>query len=259
MAELAIGAAALAGLFNNAVDCFEFIQLGRAFGKNFQTSQLKLDNARLRLSRWGKSMDLDQDIGDIASLQGRLEPAADVKQAEDLLGQIITLFADAEGVSKKYRSRTAPQDAGSLAVHNPRTDLDPVIATLHQKMRTMSIERQNRSSVLQKTQWALYQEKHFRRLIENVTGLVDDLVELFPAAEQTQRDLCDAEVSNIGEGEGLSILKEIAAAQDELLDQAIGKASNGKGGSYHAFFSGDYNSGLQLSHNSGTITFGRGG
>jgi hypothetical protein len=32
---LAVGIIALAGLFNDAVDCFEYVQLGRNFGKNF--------------------------------------------------------------------------------------------------------------------------------------------------------------------------------------------------------------------------------
>ena len=53
-ASLATGVLALAGLFNNAVECFEFIQLGRNFGGDFQTSLLKLDDVRLRLSRWGE-------------------------------------------------------------------------------------------------------------------------------------------------------------------------------------------------------------
>jgi hypothetical protein len=48
---LTVGVIALAGLFNNAVDSFEYIQLRRNFGEDFQTSLLKLDNARLRLSR----------------------------------------------------------------------------------------------------------------------------------------------------------------------------------------------------------------
>ena len=61
-AGLVVGVVALAGLFNNTVECFEFVQLGRTFEKDFQTSQLKLDSARLRLSRWGKSLDLDEDI-----------------------------------------------------------------------------------------------------------------------------------------------------------------------------------------------------
>jgi Skp family chaperone for outer membrane proteins len=70
MAEAAglVGVVDLAGLFNNTVKCFEFVQLGRTFGEDFQTSQLKLDNARLRLSRWDKSLSLDEDVQDTASL-----------------------------------------------------------------------------------------------------------------------------------------------------------------------------------------------
>ncbi|KAF2022631.1 small s protein [Setomelanomma holmii] len=248
-AGLVVGVVALAGLFNNTVECFEFVQLGRAFGKNFQTSQLKLDNARLRLSRWGKSLGLDGDVRDTVSLQGRFESEANVKHAEALLGQIVELFAEAEGVSNRYKSRTAPQD-GSLVVYDPQTDLDPAVAKLHDKMRQLAVERQNQSGVRQKAKWALYQEKQFIRLIEDITELVNDLDNLFPAAQQSQRDLCDIEVSTIGEGEGVSVLREIAAAQDKLLGQAITKATEDNGRSHHIVFSGSGNTGLQLGHNS---------
>jgi hypothetical protein len=259
-AGLVVGVVALAGLFNNTVECFEFVQLGRTFGKSFQTSQLKLDNARLRLSRWGKSLDLDDDVRDTVSLQGRFGSAANVKHAEALLGQIVELFAEAEGVSNKYKSRTEPQD-GSLVVYNPQTDLDPAMAKLHEKMRQLAIERQNRSDVRQKAKWALYQEKQFRRLIEDITELVSDLDDLFPATQQSQRDLCDIEVSTIGEGEGMSALREIAANQDKLLEQAITKATENAERSHHIVFSGSGNTGLQLGHSSGTMSgfsFGRG-
>jgi len=70
-AGFVVGIVALAGLFNNTVECFEFVQLSRTFRRDFQTSQLKLDSARLCLSRWGKSLDLDEDVRDTTSLQGR--------------------------------------------------------------------------------------------------------------------------------------------------------------------------------------------
>ncbi|KAF3029617.1 hypothetical protein E8E12_000606 [Didymella heteroderae] len=259
-AGLVVGVVALAGLFNNTVDCFEFVQLGRSFGKDFQTSQLKLDNARLRLSRWGKSLSLDEDVRATTSLQGRFGSEANVEHAEGLLGQMVELFAEAEGVSNKYKSRMQPQD-NSPAIYDPATDLDPAMATLHEKMRQLAIERQSRSGVRQKAKWALYQEKQFRRLIEDITELVDSLVELFPATQQTQRELCDREVSAIGESEGIAVLKEIAAAQDRLLEQAIAKATAGADKSHHIVFSGSGNTGLQLGHNSGTMsgfTIGRG-
>ncbi|KAL5392166.1 hypothetical protein DPSP01_000686 [Paraphaeosphaeria sporulosa] len=260
-AGLVVGVVALAGLFNNTVECFEFVQLGRTFGKDFQTSQLKLDNARLRLSRWGKSLDLDEDVRTTTSLQGRFGSESTIKHAEALLGQIVELFAGAEGVSNSYKNRTAPQD-DSLAVYNPQTDLDPAMAKLHDKMRQLAIERQNRSGIRQKAKWALYQEKHFRRLIEDITELVDSLVELFPATQQAQRELCDTEVSAIGESEAISVLKEIAAAQDQFLEQAITKTTDGADKSHHIIFSGSGNTGLQIGHNSGTMsgfTFGKGG
>jgi WD40 repeat protein len=238
-ASLVIDVVAIAGLFNNTVECFEFVQLGRTFGKSFQTRQLKLDNARLRLSRWGKSLDLDDDARATVSLQGRFGSAANFKHAEALLGQIVELFAEAEGVSNKYKSKTKPQD-GSLVVYDPQTDLDPVMAKLHEKMRQLAIERQNRSGVRQKAKWALYQEKQFRRLIEDITELVNDLDDLFPATQQSRRDLCDIEVSTIGEGEGMSVLREIAADQDKLLEQVITKAME--------------NTGLQPGHNLGTMS-----
>jgi hypothetical protein len=259
-AGLVVGVVALAGLFNNTVECFEFVQLGRTFGKSFQTSQLKLDNARLRLSRWGKSLSLDEDVRDTVSLQGRFGSEANAKHAGALLGQIVELFAEAEGVSNRYTSRTEPHDS-SLVVYDPQTDMDPAMAKLHQKMRRLAIERQDRSGVRQRAKWALYQEKHFRRLIEDINELVNDLDDLFPAAQQPQRDLCDIEVSTIGEGEGISILREIAAAQDKLLEQAITKATENGGKSHHIVFSGSGNTGLQLGHNSGTMsgfTIGRG-
>jgi hypothetical protein len=252
-AGLVVGVVALAGLFNNTVECFEFVQLGRAFGKDFQTSQLKLDNARLRLSRWGKSLSLEDDVRDTVSLQQRFGSEANVKHAEALLGQIVELFADAEGVSNKYRSRAEPQD-GSLAVYDPQSDMDPAMAKLHEKMRQLAIERQNRSGVRHKAKWALYQEKQFRRLIEDITELVSDLDDLFPVTQQSQRDLCDIEVSIIGEGEGMSVLREIAADQDKLLEQAITKATENTGRSHHIVFSGGGNTGLQLGHNSGTMS-----
>ena len=74
-ASFAVGLIALAGLFNNAVDCFEYVQLGRRFGADFQTSLLKLDNARLRLSRWGQAVGLSGDLGNVQSL-----PEATVQQ-----------------------------------------------------------------------------------------------------------------------------------------------------------------------------------
>lgn len=45
------GALSVAALFNDCVECFEYIQLGRHFGRDYETYQLKLDIAMTRLAR----------------------------------------------------------------------------------------------------------------------------------------------------------------------------------------------------------------
>jgi hypothetical protein len=60
MAEAAGLVFAVLGAFNDAVQCFEYIQLARNFDRDFQTATLKLAISKLRLSRWGQSVGLDQ-------------------------------------------------------------------------------------------------------------------------------------------------------------------------------------------------------
>lgn len=248
-AGLTVGVFALAGLFNNAVDCFEYVQLGRNLGKDFQTSLLKLDNARLRLSRWGEAVRLSSEVAEVQSLESTALPAEYVPAAERLLGQILELFADAEGVSAKFKSRAVVGDS-SLMILDTQTDLDPVHRTLHEKMRDLSIRRQNKTPLRQKVKWALHEKKHFERMIEDIIELVNALVETFPAVRQTQRDLCTVEVSEIGTNESLPVLENIAASQDQDLQAAISEVlkSNVSICSKTMFSNGSLSSGRRDQH-----------
>ncbi|KAL8695673.1 MAG: hypothetical protein Q9201_007989 [Fulgogasparrea decipioides] len=94
-----------------------------------------------------------------------------------MLGQILELFADAEGISAKFKSRGGRAEQ-ELLVHDTQTDLEPAALSLHNKMRDLSIKRQNQTPLRQKAKCALYEEKHFKRLIEDITSLVNDLIEI---------------------------------------------------------------------------------
>ena len=227
-AGLAVGVVALAGLFNNAVDCFEYVQLGKSLGKDFQTSTLKLDVARLRLSRWGEALGLSGDVTDVSSLGTTRLSAEDVPKAESLLGQILALFADAEEMSGKYKSRAAAGDA-SLAVLDVQAEMDTLHRSLHEKMRGLSIRRQNKTPLRQKAKWALYEKKQYDRLVADVIELVNALVEMFPALRPEQQELCKAEVSDINGKDELPVLGTIVASQDHDLYAAILEAMKKSG------------------------------
>ncbi|KAL8873244.1 MAG: hypothetical protein Q9198_007057 [Flavoplaca austrocitrina] len=253
-AGLAVGVLAIAGLFNNAVDCFEYVQIGRNFGQRYQTGLLILDGARLRLSRWGQSVGLSHELKDTQSLSQALESAQEVNQAEQILSQILELFADAEGISAKFQTR-AGRSQQELLIHDAQVGLEPAALTLHNKMRDLSIKRQNQTPLRQKAKWALYEEKHFKRLIEDITSLVNDLIELFPAAQESQKKLCTAEVAEMNAKGNFPMLETVAKSQDKLLEEAIVEAMKQHSpAAPNVTFSGSHNSGFQLANNIGSIS-----
>jgi hypothetical protein len=57
------------------------------------------------------------------------------------------------------------------------------------------------------------------------TNLVDGVVDLFPAAQAAQKELCEAETSVLSQSAEVELLKQIAAQQDEVLEAALKKSN----------------------------------
>lgn len=211
----------LAGLLNNAIDWFEYIQLAQNFGTTFQSSLLKLDIERLRLSRWGKAMGINSDVDHTQSLEGTSISEHEMKKAEQLLGMIIKLLEDAREVSEKF-VRNLRHSEEALQVGDAQAELEPIAFSLHNKMRNLCLRRQSRTGLQRKIKWALYEERHFRKLISDVGDLINNLVTLFPSIHPAQQRLCEAEVNELGTDEkALVILRDAAAEHDTDLEAAI--------------------------------------
>ena len=122
--------ASLASIFQSAVHCFEYVQLGKSIGVDVGTCCLKLDNTQLQLTRWGEAVGLGTDTRSVVSLEGTTVREEDVKKAETLLGHIIEVFKRAERISSTYRagqpfSRTEDSNAA----------LSGAEASLYQRIR----------------------------------------------------------------------------------------------------------------------------
>jgi Prion-inhibition and propagation len=219
---LIVGGVGLASLFTTCIDCFEYVQLGRQFGTNYQRSLLKLDIVKLRLSRWADAVNDSQQHYNVA-----IGSTSEASKVQEILSEIIELFANAEKVSAKYKMKAKP---GDLVAYNADADLEPDLRSMHNKMRELAIKRQKRSSFAQKAAWALYEEKHFHRLIEDVTTLVDGLVELFPATRGRLQQLSLEEAQEIEEEPCLVILEEATGDIDPLLQTSVQQALIGREG-----------------------------
>jgi hypothetical protein len=261
-AGLAVGVFALLGLFNNAVDCFNYVQAGRDLGASYVTCQIKLSNAQLRFTRWGEAVGLPCDVKHESQLDHDTHAQnfdeAKVRKAKTRIPHIIQLFAEAEGVSRKYKPHGSVPDAG---VHS---EDDRKALELAEQVRNMSLERKNKNSLLHKASWALYRADAFKDLLSDVADEVNNLEELFPAVETTRQQLANKEVDSLSTSTQLALLKDSAASeevQDQLLaaalDRKLAQAIGGSTTIYNSTF-GDNNMGFQSGHVSGgTFTFGK--
>jgi hypothetical protein len=90
--------------------------------------------------------------------------------------QILTLSADTEDISRKYRlTAKAGENIDLLSA----TDIDPT-HSLENRIKQLAIRRQKGGgSYLKRTSWALYHRAEFQRLINSVVVLIDHIEKLF--------------------------------------------------------------------------------
>ncbi len=221
-AGLAIGVAGLTGVFTSCIDCFEYVQLGRQFGQDYGKCLLQLDTAKLRMSRWGAAIGLGPEM----NLKQKISVSdKEFTLAQSLLEQILEGFMDAERISERFKKHTSMQNASSeeLLVYDTNTDLNLDYQRLHVTMRELATKRQKGTSLRKKAAWALYEKKRFDGMIEDVTGFISELVDLFPATQEYQKALCKTEVSAIRETQSLSLLNDVACGDDRILAAEVQK------------------------------------
>ncbi|KAI2780572.1 hypothetical protein F4815DRAFT_445164 [Daldinia loculata] len=172
---------------------------------------------RLRLSRWADSINQSDSRISVQSEE-------EIDKVKSVLGQIIYLFEETEKKSAKFKGMKI--DITSVPAGGyPDADIE----SLHQKMKSLALKRQKRSSFAQKASWALYEEKYFKRLIEDLEPLVKDLVEMFPAVKEQQRQLSIEEAQELQAERGINALQEANDGEDELLRESIAQAMAGQG------------------------------
>ncbi|KAL9624203.1 MAG: hypothetical protein Q9160_001450 [Pyrenula sp. 1 TL-2023] len=245
------------GAFNNAIQCFNYVHLAKTFDRDTQTTQLKLDVAKLRLSRWGRSVGLDEVNETRPSLPPGLSSSAnELERAKKLLEHIYRLFEDAETQSRKL---LANDDRVMTGSGTPSTELVQPTASLHDKLNKLSLRNFKPKHAWARAKWALHSEQHVRKLIVDVTEAVKDLVELFPAGQTVQEQLIEEEGRELASDENVARLQPLLAEQDPELNAAVKTSRELVSQVYNTDFTNSTNyGGLQQGHNSGhqTNTFG---
>jgi len=227
-------ATAVSGTFTSIVQCLEYVELGRNFGKDFNKSQVKLEALKLRLSRWGTSVGILVNSSSV-QIPSLSTSAQEVEQVEELLAVILDDIQTVQHKSSRYAGLPSSRqgDKQALKVFDVN-DLDPMHALVVQKAAATFKKRVRQVGWGKKTKWAVFEKKQFDSLLSDISENTSNLEQLFPASRKAQMQLSSIEVEEIrgadaGDGEQtLAVLGEAIGRDsehgDKFLEQAIDEA-----------------------------------
>ncbi|KAF4333465.1 HETS protein [Fusarium beomiforme] len=201
------GAISIAALFNNCIDCFDYIQIARDFGQDFPTYQLRLDIAKCRLTRWGAAIDINNDPR-FASV----DPT--VSLAQDTLRAIVERLETAYKASLLYQMTSKEHD---MTIGTEK-DLDIVSKRLHNRFRGLTAQRINRVGLIKKAYWAVYDKKNMGKMIDDIFELMNDLEKVFPATNQATNQVVQMEVDEVDDQQELKMIQDAAKDLDPILE-----------------------------------------
>ncbi|RYP30976.1 hypothetical protein DL767_005983 [Monosporascus sp. MG133] len=139
------------------------------------------------------------------------------RQVQAILEEIEQLFGTLQKASKRYAIGAKQEDLELPQIQA----MQPVAQKLHNRLDVIVSQRQKRTSFFKKAAWALYDGKNFDKLVEQMTGFVDDLEELFPV-ENARRTLVEMEIEEISKDEpSLRALQSAAADTDSVLSRVV--------------------------------------
>lgn len=178
---------------------------------------VRLGVLHLRLTRWGEAVGLNKPI-----VNGKAPSTKTLKPEEalatKLLKQIKERFEDAV---------KAVQDI-EIVEDVTASTADLGDKTLVEGLRNISIKRHPRTSVMTKAKWVIYQKDSLSSLINDLSTLVDQLVDVSAADADILTRICDGETSQLFDDERLhqasvAMLEDVAVKLDGKLADAIAR------------------------------------
>ncbi|KAI0377887.1 hypothetical protein F5Y04DRAFT_171205 [Hypomontagnella monticulosa] len=172
------GAVGIASALSACIDGIGGIQIGRHFGSDFETFQLRLRMLELRLARWGEATRVYED----PQLNSPFATADESRAAKDTLFRILELIQKSHSLSQKFqppRGQKGDCPTGSTG------QLKGDIVSLDGRIRDIITQRKHgKVGGVKIARWVLYSREHAMQLIADITSLIDLLQQLFPMPEK---------------------------------------------------------------------------
>jgi len=232
IAGLSAGIISLASLFSNCVDAFAYVKAGQSLERDFEILLVKLDVEKTRLFSWGNVVGIARALNN--GRHAILDDPATEATIRSVLESIRLLLTDSERLQRKYAveelSEPAAQIATDIRQQNLISGTSLSIFRRSYKRLCNRARHQPQIGITKRVSWAIRDREKFNKLIGDLRGFVDGLVDLAPIAIQSavERAIED-DVSSL-RVEDLNLVEEALSSQGryQALSDAVSDAIQAK-------------------------------
>lgn len=209
----------VAALFNNCIDHFQFLQLNSSFRSEYDQYHLKIDLIKLRLSRWGQAVRINQDIVFSNIYHEDEDQHQPMQQMRAILQEIEQVFRIIPAAISNYTTLEESMDSYQGCTHR---DMSEITQLLHGLFADIARDRLDETELSVKEEWTIYDEESYYSFTELIIDYIEDLETLIPLEDELCQ-LAESEVECLNEEGSLTALCDISIGTDDLLSRVVAR------------------------------------
>ena len=204
------GVVALAGLFSTCIECWDYVDTARSYGRDYEILATKLEIEKTRFLIWGDA------IGVLETTEGEHDGSLDSPQVaqvvQRILNCIIRIFTDTEALVARYGLQDAqPGDCFREDKALSTNQLTKFQASYRQFQARIEHE-QNKATFLNKTRWAIKDRSKFTNLVDEIRQFVNSLKDITEFSgnclKQRQRAAIEEEIEALADVRSIRLVKD---------------------------------------------------
>ena len=222
--SLSIGAVGLMALLTTCVECFEYVDAAKTYGRNLELLTTKFAVEKARLLIWGESVGISSTN---PTANNRVESPHLRPIVEQILNCIRMLFEDTDALTFRYglkcTDNEAPSSALSLAVSQ---GLPLRLKASYVRFKSRIESHHKQASTTKKAKWAIRDKEKFTSLVQDIHQFIDGLESVTNSAEiATKRAaLIREELSTVEDHEDLRLIAEATTDGNQQWSDAASLA-----------------------------------
>ena len=212
---LALGVIGLASLFTTCVECFDYVEVGRTYGRDYEVLLTKLEVEKTRFLIWGDTVGIIEPRDNVRGLTvNNLHITSTI---ERILGSIQAIFTDSETVLSRYGLEPLPPASNQYrAITGLSSNLMDRCRDSYAKFLNRAGRFQRKTTATAKIRWAIRDRSKFMVMISDLKDLIDGLMAIMPSAQSEERRILREQIDSISDIASLRLLQDACA--DDYVD-----------------------------------------